>query len=173
MDSHLVDCIFTTREYGMDWFASIGLGNPSRNASFVELFWTRFSHLVLPIFCSTYGSLAFIARQMRGSMQEVLLQNYIRTARAKGLSESKVIWKHGFRNALFPLLTLLGGLLAFSLSGFNHIGNYFQYSRYGLADVPCHFRPRLDSGICRFYDWYSVNHVWHTHFGFVVRLGGP
>lgn len=108
---------FTTREYGMDWFASIGLGNPSSAAPWSEVFWTRTAHLILPIFCTTYGSVAFIARQMRGSMQEVLQQNYIRTARAKGLNETQVIWKHAFRNALFPIITLLGGLLPSLLAG--------------------------------------------------------
>lgn len=65
-------------------------------------------HLVLPIFVSAFGGLAGISRYMRSSMMEVLNQDYIRTARAKGLSESKVLYKHALRNALLPIVTILG-----------------------------------------------------------------
>ena len=68
-------------------------------------FWGRVkdsaAHLTLPVVCLTYPSLAFIARQMRGSMADVMEQDYMRTAVAKGLPRRRVIWKHGFRNALF------------------------------------------------------------------------
>lgn len=74
-------------------------------------------HLVLPVVCLTYGGFAFLARFSRATMLEVIHQDYIRTARAKGLSEAKVIWKHGFRNALIPQLTLLGTLLPALLGG--------------------------------------------------------
>lgn len=74
-------------------------------------------HLVLPVVCLTYGSFSFLARFSRATMLEVIHQDYIRTARAKGLSEWKVILKHGFRNALIPQLTLLGTLLPALLGG--------------------------------------------------------
>ena len=74
-------------------------------------------HLVLPVVCLTYGSFSFLARFSRATMLEVIHQDYIRTARAKGLSEWKVIVKHGFRNALIPQLTLLGTLLPALLGG--------------------------------------------------------
>ena len=66
------------------------------------------SHLVLPVAVYTLGSLAGMSRYMRACMLEVLEQDYMLTARAKGLSGLAVIWKHGLRNALLPLITLLG-----------------------------------------------------------------
>lgn len=76
-----------------------------------------YPYLILPIICITYPAVAFIARQARGSMLEVLQQEYIKTARAKGLPESKVIWKHAFRNALFPLITLVASVLPAAIAG--------------------------------------------------------
>lgn len=108
---------FTTPEYGMNWFPTYGLGNLSEDASWWQLFLDRAYHLILPIFCLTYGSLAFVARQMRGGMIDVSHQDYIRTARAKGLSERVVIWKHSFRNALFPIITLVASIFPAVLSG--------------------------------------------------------
>ncbi len=122
---------FTTPIYGMNWFASIGLGNLPSDAPFWAIFWERASHLVLPIFCMTYPSLAFIARQMRGSMQEVLQQPYIVTAKAKGLSMKKVIWKHAFRNALFPLITMLGAVIPSLIAGSVIIESVFEINGMG------------------------------------------
>jgi peptide/nickel transport system permease protein len=75
-------------------------------------FWSKLAdmahHLLVPILVSAFGSLASYSRYMRNSMLEVLRQDYIRTARAKGLSESTVIFKHALRNALMPIITILG-----------------------------------------------------------------
>ena len=65
-------------------------------------------HLALPIFIYTFGSLAGLSRFMRSSMLEVLRQDYILTARAKGLPTRTVIGKHALRNALLPVITILG-----------------------------------------------------------------
>ncbi|GMT47894.1 MAG: peptide ABC transporter permease [bacterium] len=65
-------------------------------------------HLALPVFVSALGGIAGISRYMRSSMLEVIRQDYIITARAKGLPESKVIYRHALRNALLPIITLLG-----------------------------------------------------------------
>jgi peptide/nickel transport system permease protein len=77
----------------------------------------RVWHLVLPVFCLTYGALAYVSRQMRAGMLEVIRQDYIRTARAKGLSERAVVFKHALRNSLIPIVTLLGFLLPAMLGG--------------------------------------------------------
>ena len=66
------------------------------------------AHLVLPVFVSSFGGIAGISRYMRGSMLEVIRQDYITTARAKGLTEVRVIYLHGLRNALLPIITILG-----------------------------------------------------------------
>jgi peptide/nickel transport system permease protein len=68
----------------------------------------RANHLILPVFVSAIGGLAGVSRYMRNNMLEVLRQDYIRTARAKGLPENTVIYKHALRNALMPVITILG-----------------------------------------------------------------
>ncbi len=68
----------------------------------------RISHLILPIFLSAFGGLAGLSRYMRSNMLEVIRQDYITTARAKGLPEETVIFKHALRNALLPVITILG-----------------------------------------------------------------
>jgi peptide/nickel transport system permease protein len=68
----------------------------------------RAEHLVLPVLVSAFGGLAGFSRYMRSNMLEVLRQDYIRTARAKGLAEGAVIYKHALRNALMPVITILG-----------------------------------------------------------------
>ncbi|HMQ91181.1 MAG TPA: ABC transporter permease [Flavilitoribacter sp.] len=108
---------FSTREYGMDWFATMGVGDIPSGASWWDILRIRSYYLLLPVFCLTYGSLAFITRQMRASMMKVLQEDYIRTARAKGLPEKRIIWRHAFRNALFPLITLLASVFPAALSG--------------------------------------------------------
>ena len=65
-------------------------------------------HLILPVGITAFGGLAGLSRYMRSSMVEVLKQDYIRTARAKGLSQRRVLFHHGLRNALLPLITILG-----------------------------------------------------------------
>jgi peptide/nickel transport system permease protein len=74
-------------------------------------------HLVLPLGCLTYGSLAALSRYMRTGLLEVIQSDYIRTARAKGLPERLVIGKHALRNGLLPILTLLSELLPAVLGG--------------------------------------------------------
>jgi len=68
----------------------------------------RISHLLLPVFIAAIGGLAGFSRYMRSNMLDVIRQDYIMTARAKGLSERVVIYKHALRNALLPVITILG-----------------------------------------------------------------
>jgi len=89
----------------------------SDNWGFFEKLWDRAQHLFLPVICSALASFAFLSRQMRGSMLEVIRQDYIRTARAKGLKEKTVILKHALRNSLIPVITLLGGIFPALISG--------------------------------------------------------
>src|SRR5262247_1685340 len=76
--------------------------------SFWQQQWDFFSHLVLPIVVATFGGLAGFSRYMRQSMLEVVRQDYVQSARAKGLAEGVVIGKHALRNAVLPLVTILG-----------------------------------------------------------------
>jgi dipeptide transport system permease protein len=79
--------------------------------------WTSPKHMVLPILALATGPMAIIARLTRTSMLEVLTQDYIKTAKAKGLSPVKIVFKHALRNALLPVVTVLGSLAASILTG--------------------------------------------------------
>jgi len=88
-------------------------------------------HMVLPVLCLTYAELAYISRQMRTGMLEAIRQDYVRTARAKGLSERVVVYKHALRNALIPLLTLMGSLLPLMFAGSVIIESVFTIEGLG------------------------------------------
>ncbi|MEN9344457.1 MAG: oligopeptide transport system permease protein oppB [Chlamydiota bacterium] len=79
--------------------------------------WGSFAHTIMPAIALSALPLAFIARLTRSSMIEVLHQDYIQTARSKGLSGAAIIWKHAFRNALLPVVTYIGPLLAGIMTG--------------------------------------------------------
>ncbi len=91
----------------------------------------RLWHLVLPVACLTYGGLAYLSRLTRAGMLEVIREDYVRTARAKGLSERVVIFKHAFRNALLPLITLLAFLLPSMFGGSVIIESIFSIPGMG------------------------------------------
>ncbi len=84
-------------------------------------FWTRVQdqlwHLILPVTCMTYYTFAALSRYMRSSMLEVIRQDFIRTARAKGLSERLVVYRHALRNSLIPIVTLMADLLPALIGG--------------------------------------------------------
>lgn len=79
--------------------------------------WTSPKHMILPTLALATGPMAIIARLTRASMLEVLTQDYIRTAKAKGLSPVKIVFKHALKNALLPVVTILGSLAASILTG--------------------------------------------------------
>lgn len=85
--------------------------------SFLQWAWDVTVHAFLPIVCLSYGTLAGVSRYMRTGMLEVIRQDYIRTARAKGLPEKRVILKHALRNGLFPVITLAASLLPALVAG--------------------------------------------------------
>ncbi len=74
-------------------------------------------YLALPLICWTYGSFAYLSRQMRGGMLAVLRQDYIRTAQSKGLEKKKVVWKHAFRNSLLPVITIFSSVFPAMIGG--------------------------------------------------------
>lgn len=78
---------------------------------------TTWRHYILPVACLSFSPIAYIARLTRSSMLEVIEQDYIRTARAKGVKESMVILRHALRNAILPVVTYLGPLVASLLTG--------------------------------------------------------
>jgi peptide/nickel transport system permease protein len=102
----------------LEWLPLFGMTSDNfESLSLWAKTWDLFLHAFMPIVCFTYGSLAYYARFIRANMQEVIRQDYIRTARAKGVSPGRVIWHHAFRNTLIPLVTLIGLTLPHLLSG--------------------------------------------------------
>ena len=95
----------------LGWFPVSGYGGP--DASFL----TRLSHLVLPALALGIVSSALITRFTRASMLDVLNDDYVRTARSKGMGEFRVVMKHAFKNALIPVLTVVGLTAALLISG--------------------------------------------------------
>lgn len=79
--------------------------------------WKGFSYTIMPTFALSLGSLALMARLMRASMLDVVNQDFIKTAKAKGLSPFQIIWKHQVRNAILPVITVLGPVTATLLTG--------------------------------------------------------
>jgi len=100
------------------WFPMMGLHSEgAEQFGFFHYMLDYFWHAVLPVTCLSLFSLAGMAMYSRASMLDVINQDYMRTARAKGVSEPKVIFKHGLRNALIPIITLFSGFLPAMLGG--------------------------------------------------------
>lgn len=103
---------------GLDWLPVIGLHDKdSAGLSGFAYFWDIVLHAILPVATMTYGLLAYLSRQMRVGMLDVIRQDYIRTARAKGLSERTVVLKHCLRNSMIPVLTLFASVLPILIGG--------------------------------------------------------
>ncbi len=93
--------------------------------------WDIFQHALLPVTCYTYGSLAYYSRFVKANMHEVIRQDYIRTARAKGVGPVRVITHHAFRNTLIPLVTMIGLTLPALLSGSIILEQIFSWPGMG------------------------------------------
>ena len=110
---------------------TFGIGDAPATYLFMDRIW----HLVLPSMLGATGGIAVLSRYVRSQMLEVEGQDYIRTARAKGLSESRVILKHGLRNGLIPVVTLFGVYFPFLLSGTVLIEYVFAWPGIGQLMV--------------------------------------
>ena len=129
----------------LKWFDLGGLiGRSYQQLSPAGQFWDKAAHLVLPIITLVVISIGSLMRYTRTNMLEVLNADYIRTARAKGLSERKVIYHHAFRNTLIPIVTIVGGSLPGLFSGalitetlFSLPGiGYVSYQSMVSGDIP-------------------------------------
>jgi peptide/nickel transport system permease protein len=92
----------------------------------------RLTHMVLPVLTLTYAQLAIFARFSKSALTEVIRQDYITAARAKGAGTAAVIWRHAFRNALLPLITLFGLTIPYLMSGSVIVEQIFQWDGVGL-----------------------------------------
>ncbi len=119
----------------LSWFPSSGVMDAATFNDDWPL-WRKISHhapyLILPFFTYAYSSFAFLSRQMRVGMLEIINQDYIRTARAKGLSERTVVLKHALRNGLLPIITLFANIFPLALSGSVIIEKIFSIPGMGL-----------------------------------------
>lgn len=129
----------------LGWFDLYGLvGRDYQNLSAWGKFWDMAHHLVLPIITLVVISVGSLMRYTRTNMLEVLSADYIRTARAKGVAEGRVIYRHAFRNTLIPLVTIIGGslpglfagaLITETLYAIPGIG-YTSYQAMVAGDIP-------------------------------------
>lgn len=126
---------FLTNPEWLNLFPSMGVGEINPEASWIEGLGVRVHHFFLPVFCMVYGTLAYVTRQVRASMVRILQSDFIRTARAKGLSQRQVLWKHAFPNALFPLITMFGSLLPRAIAGAIIIEQIFNIPGVGLLTI--------------------------------------
>lgn len=123
----LLQALFSVK---LHWLPLYGVVSDSAPAGWEGLL-DRFSHLALPLVCLTYGSLAFFARLVRASVADVRSADYVVAARARGLSRRQALWRHAFRNALLPLITVLGLVLPGILSGSVIIERIFSWPGLG------------------------------------------
>ena len=119
----------------LSWFPVSGIQDPTLFDPNWSM-WMKFKHrlpfLILPIITYTYGSFAFLSRIMRVGMIDIVSQDYIRTARAKGLGEGKVILKHALRNSLLPVITVFSAIFPMAIGGSIIIEMIFSIPGMGL-----------------------------------------
>lgn len=101
------------RRWGLPYLPTVGMFDPQIGKTPLQIMW----HMVLPVFSLAAISLAGYSRYIRSAMLEVLSQDYIRTARAKGLPRHEVVYVHALKNAALPIVTLVGLDLPFLLAG--------------------------------------------------------
>ena len=111
------------------------LGLQLRRVFHINLFpiqgWGNFNQTILPAFALGLGSLATVSRLMRTSMLDVLGQDYIKTAKAKGCSQHRILWRHAMRNAIMPVVTIMGPTVASVLTGTFVIESIFNIPGLG------------------------------------------
>lgn len=111
----------------LGWFPLQGLRDANTDSGFGDVMW----HLVLPMVTIIIGSIGGLMRHTRTNTLEVLNQDYIRTARAKGLSERKVVYKHVFRNTMVPIVTMTAGLIPGLFGGMMILEDVFAIDGIG------------------------------------------
>jgi len=128
----LLMLIFSLR---LGFFPSSGVQTIGVEMSWFESIIDQIRHMVLPVIVLSVGSTAYTVRMLKSSMLSILNQEYITTARAKGLKEYIVIYKHTLRNALLPVVTILGLRFGFLLSGSVAIETIFAWPGLGRLIV--------------------------------------
>lgn len=113
----------------LGWFPTMGIGDWSNG------FWGYVQYMVLPVICLTLHPMATFARISRSSTLETINTDYIKAMRSKGLSEPKLLWKHAFKNALPPIITVVGMQLAYCVTGAMLTETIFSWPGMGMLIV--------------------------------------
>ncbi|AEP86095.1 MULTISPECIES: ABC transporter permease [Bacillus] len=119
----------------LGWFPTGGVSTLNADFSIFD----RLHHLILPAFVLATADMAGITRYTRSSMLDVLKQDYIRTARAKGFKENKVIFKHGLRNGLLPVITIFGLMIPSFIGGAVVVEQIFTWPGLGKLFIDSAF----------------------------------
>ena len=119
----------------LGWFPTSGYGSPTFTGTGFALFVHRLRYLVMPALTMALANLATVTRFTRSSMVETLNQDYIRTARAKGLAERAVIYRHALKNSLIPVITIFGLSIPNLFGGAYIIEKVFNWPGLGLLGV--------------------------------------
>jgi len=141
--------------------------------------WGTWKHTVMPSFALSLGMIAYFARMMRASMLDVINQDYTRTAKAKGLSYFQIIWRHTLRNAMLPIITILGPLVVGIITGTIVIERIFAIPGLGKYYVESIYKNdySITLGLTIFYSSMLVVAIFVVDllYGIVdprIRIGG-
>lgn len=115
----------------LQYFLGLKLFQATGVQVFAIIGWADFNSKLLPPFALAFGSMATVSRLMRTSMLDVLGQDYIKTAKAKGLNQRQIVWTHAVRNAIMPVVTVMGPLVAAVLTGAFVVENIFSIPGLG------------------------------------------
>lgn len=127
--------VFTTQ---LGWLPSSGLYTVGLTGSDFTIFMDRVKHMIMPVIALSVGGIGGNLRYQRSSYLEIMNQDYIRTAKSKGVSERRLTWVHAFRNSSLPIITMLGGVLPRLIGGSFVIESVFGIpglGRYGTMAV--------------------------------------
>ncbi|GAB4446017.1 MAG: ABC transporter permease [Anaerolineae bacterium] len=126
------------KTWGLPYLPTLGMYDPGADKTIFELI----RHMILPVTTIAAISVAAYSRYIRSNMLEVIHSDYVRTARSKGLHEQLVVWRHAFKNAALPLVTLIGLDLPFLLAGALVTESIFQWP--GMGRLFLHHLDRAD-----------------------------
>ena len=163
----------------LQYFLGLKLYQATGVQVFAVIGWSDFNSKILPAFALAFGSMATVSRLMRTSMLDVLSQDYIKTAKAKGLSQRQIVWKHAVRNAVMPVVTVMGPLVAAVLTGAFVVENIFSIpglGKYFVTSVQT-LNYTIIAGTTVFYGMFLIlaNLVVDLIYGFIdprIKLTG-
>ena len=163
----------------LQYFLGLKLYQATGVQVFAVIGWSDFNSKILPAFALAFGSMATVSRLMRTSMLDVLSQDYIKTAKAKGLSQRQIVWKHAVRNAVMPVVTVMGPLVAAVLTGAFVVENIFSIpglGKYFVTSVQT-LNYTMIAGTTDFYGMFLIlaNLVVDLIYGFIdprIKLTG-